>query len=80
MVKIHIYLSMTLYYTKKGEVKINMRKYVENMIDEFTINIEKYQAETSPETKKLFKPDGINLLKKNQAGLFHTTVARGLFL
>ena len=78
--KFHEYLSMSLYYTTKVEVKIDMQKYVENMIDEFTINIEKYQAETSPETKKLFKADRINLLKKNQAGLFHTTVARGLLL
>ena len=57
-----------------------MRKYVKNTVDEFTINIEKCQAVTSPETKKLFKVDVINPLNKKQAGLFHTTVARGLFL
>ena len=50
------------------------------MIDEFTINIEKYQAVTSPETKKLLKVDGINPLNKNKAGLFHTEVSRCLFL
>ena len=71
---------MTLDYTTKGEVKTDMWKYVKTMIDEFTINIEKYQAVTSPETKNLLKVDVINPLNKNQAGLFHTTVARGLFL
>ena len=50
------------------------------MIDEFKINIEKYQAVTSPETKTPFSVDGINPLNKNQYGVFHTTVDRGLFL
>ena len=37
--KFHEYMSMTLYYTTKGEVKIDTRKYVKNMIDEFPKNI-----------------------------------------
>ena len=57
-----------------------MRKYVKNIIDEFTINIEKYQLVTSPETKNLLEVNGINPLNKNQAGLFHTTVDIGLLL
>ena len=71
---------MTLYYTKKGEVKINMRKYVENMIDKFPINIEKYHVVASPATKNIFKVDRSKTLNNNKAELFHTTVARGLFL
>ena len=39
--KANEYFSMNLYYTKKGEVKIDMQKYVKNVIDEFMINIEK---------------------------------------
>ena len=39
--KANEYFSMNLYYTKKGEVKIDIQKYVKNMIDEFMINIEK---------------------------------------
>ena len=58
--KIHEYLFVTLYYTTKVEVKIDMRKYVKNIIDEFTINIEKYQAVASPETKNLLEVNGIN--------------------
>ena len=53
--KVHEYLSTNLYYTTKGEVKIDTRKYVKNMIDELTIKIEKYQAVSSPETENIFK-------------------------
>ena len=64
--KFHEYLFMNLYYTKKGEVKIDMWKYVKNMIDEFKINIEKYQAVTSPENINILKFDGSNPLNKNK--------------
>ena len=78
--KFHEYFSMNLDYTTKVEVKIGMRKYVENMIDEFTINIEKSQAVASPETKNIFKVDISKPLEKNKSELFHTTVDRGLLL
>ena len=71
---------MRLYYTTKVEVKIYMQNYVKNIIGEFSINIKKYQAVTSPATKKLFKVDRSKPLIKNKVGLFHTTVARGFFL
>ena len=65
---------MTLDYTTKIEVKIHMQKYVKNMIDEFSVNIEKYQAVTILETEKLFRVDGIKPLNNNKAELFHTKV------
>ena len=37
--KLYAYLSITLDYTTKGEVNIDMQKYIKNMTDEFTINI-----------------------------------------
>ena len=49
-VNIHEYLSMTLDYTTKVEVKIDMQKYVKNVIDEFPMNIEKCQAVAIRET------------------------------
>ena len=71
---------MTLDYTTKGEVKVDIRKYVKKIIDEFPVNIEKYQAVTSLETDNLFKVDVSKTPNKNKLELFHTTVARGLFL
>ena len=58
---------MTLDYTTKVEVKIDIGKYVKNMIDEFPINIKKFQAVTSPATYKLFNVDEIKPLNKNKA-------------
>ena len=37
--KVHEFFSMNLYYTTKGEVKMDMQKYVKKMIHEFPINI-----------------------------------------
>ena len=38
-IKFHEYFSMNLYYTTKVEVKIDIPKYVKNMIDRFPIRI-----------------------------------------
>ena len=57
---------MTSDYTTEGEVKIDMRKYVKNMIDGFPINIEKSQEVTIPETENIFKVDGTNTLNNNK--------------
>ena len=35
---------MTLEYTIKGEVKIDIRKYAKKIIDELKTKIKKYQA------------------------------------
>ena len=47
---------------------------LKKIIDEFTVNIEKYQSVTSPETENLFNMEGSNPLNKNKAELFHTSV------
>ena len=50
------------------------------MIDEFLLKTKQSQEVTIPATKNIFKVDGIILLDKNKAELFHTTVAIGLLL
>ena len=69
-----------LDYTTKGEVKLEMQKYVENMIDESLIYIKKSQVVASPETKNVFNVGGSKPLNKSKVVLFYTTVARCLFL
>ena len=71
---------MTLDYTTKGEVKVDIRKYVKNIIDEFPVNMEKYQAVTSLETDNLFKVDVSKTPNKNKLELFHTNAAIISFL
>ena len=46
--KVHEYLSNNLDYNTKGEVKMDIIKYVENIIDEFSVNIDKAQSLTGP--------------------------------
>ena len=58
---------MTFYYNTRGEENIDMRNYVENIIDEFTVNINKSQAVTIPSTDNLFKMDRRKPLKNNEA-------------
>ena len=58
---------MTSNYTTRREVKIDMRKYVKNMTDEFPLNIDKYRSVTRPATCKLFKVDVSKPLNENNA-------------
>ena len=78
--KVHEYLAMTLDYTKRGEVKIEMIQYVQNMLDTFPIKFKDGDAVNTPAADNLFKVDGSKPLEKNQAELLHTTVAKALFL
>ena len=71
--KVCEYFSMALDYTTRGEVKMDMRKYVKNMIDKYPVNIDKSQAVTRPSTDNVFKVDGSKPLNKSKAGLFHRT-------
>ena len=77
--KVHDYLGMILDYSNKNEVKIDMKYYVQNMLDQFKHPLnEKYN---SPAGENLFKINPKSpKLNKQQSEEFHTTVARGLFV
>ena len=78
--KVHEYLSMTLDYTTKREENMDMRNYVKNMIDEFPVKNQKFQAVTIPATDDLFKMYRGNPPNRNKLELYHTPVDRGLLL
>ena len=78
--KKHDYLGMILDYSSKGEVKIDMTRYVKEMIKEFPVKFEKDDTAATPATEDLFKTDDSENLDKQQAEIFHTTVAKGLFV
>jgi hypothetical protein len=49
--QVHNYLRMELDYQKQGELKINMTKYVENMLNNFPVKLGKKDlAKSQPET------------------------------
>ena len=77
--KKHKYLGMMLDYSKKGCVSIDMKKYVEDMIDAFPEEITSTAA-TPAANHLFFVRDNAKKLNDEQASTFHTIVAKGLFL
>jgi hypothetical protein len=75
--KVHDYLGMTFTYSQDG-VTVDMRKYIEAMIEEFPIDLGGSSA-TSPAADNLFDIGNSKILDKQRAEELHTFVAKGLF-
>jgi hypothetical protein len=73
--KFHEYLGMDLDYSEKGKVKIRMVPYLQSIIDEFPEEI--MGTRVTPAADYLFHVrDDASPLPEEQAGIFHRTVAR----
>ena len=77
--KRHKYLGMVLDYNKKGAVKVNMTRYVKEMVSEFPVDLGDVAVKT-PATDNIFRKDNSKRLDPTRAEIFHTFVAKGLFL
>ena len=76
--KRHDYLAMNLDYSIPGKLKVDMITYVKNMVDEFP---EEITPSKCPWNGNLFKVDEKGTkLNKEKHELFHTFVAKGLFV
>ena len=76
--KRHDYLAMVLDYSTKGKVKVDMTRYVRQMIEEFP---EPIKPQSCPWNENLFKADSSSpQLSKDKCEKFHTFVAKALFL
>ena len=51
--KVHEFLVMKFDYTKKGCVTVSMKKFVNEIIEDFT-DYRKYKSETSPDAMVIF--------------------------
>ena len=78
--KVHKYLGMTLDFRKKGKVKIRMDEYVERMLTEFPIKFKEGQGVATPATSDLLCIGKGEKLDDEKREIFHTFVAKGLFL
>jgi hypothetical protein len=78
--KVHDYLGMELDYRKQGELKIKMTKYVENMINDFPVKLGKKDVPKTPTADSLFNLGTGTKLDTKRSEIFHTFVAKGLFL
>jgi hypothetical protein len=76
----HEYLGMELDYTTKGEVKIGMTDYVKDILNTVPIKLRDKDTAKTPAGHKLFNEGNGGLLNKERAELFHTMVAKGLFI
>jgi hypothetical protein len=71
---------MEIDYTKDDKVKFNMSKYVENMLDDFPQKFKSTEVAKTPAGGGLFHQGQGGKLSQERADIYHTTVARGLFL
>jgi hypothetical protein len=78
--KVHNYLGMELDYQKQGELKINMTKYVENMLNDFPVKLGKKDVAKPPAGDNLFNLGTGAKLDTKRAEIFYTFMAKGLFL
>jgi Reverse transcriptase (RNA-dependent DNA polymerase) len=78
--QVHDYLGMELDYRKRGELKINMTKYVDNMINDFPVELGKKGVTKTPAADSLFNLGTGAKLDMKRSEIFHTSVAKGLFL
>ena len=75
---VHDYLGMNLDYTDKGKLRVDMRKYIEEMIKEFPQPVSNSK---SPWNGNLFKVDDSSPpLTSKEAETFHTFTMKGMFL
>ena len=77
--KVHKYLGMTFDFSKKGEVTVDMCKYMGKMWRDFAEKYELKSTAPTPATDELFKTDKSVKLEQEWKEDFHTYVARGLF-
>jgi hypothetical protein len=78
--QVHDYIGMELDYQKQGELKINMTKYVENMLSNFPVKLGKKDVAKTPAGDNLFNLGTGAKLDTKRLEIFHTFVAKGLFL
>jgi hypothetical protein len=77
--KEHVFLGMNIRYTGSGTAVITMKDYLKEAIQESGMKITRIAS--SPANKTLFDvDDGADLLEKGEAEMFHSVVAKLLYV
>jgi hypothetical protein len=71
---------MELDYQKQGVLKVNMTKFVENMINKFPVKLGKKDVAKTPAGDNLFNLGTGAKLDMKKSEIFHTFMAKGIFL
>ena len=77
--KRHEYLGMIFDFLKEGEVQIDMKEYMEDMIDECKYKIKEMDKAPTPMAAKGFEEDDSRKLNDKYCENFHMIVAKGLY-
>ena len=77
---VHDYLGMSFDFSEKGKVLIDMVKYIESMVDEYSVKLGASDTAPTPAADDLFAASTGQLLCKADKDEFHTFVAKGLFV
>lgn len=78
--KRHDYLGMTLDFSREGKVIVDMIDYVEKMIDTFPVKLKTTDTAKTPAADNAYSKRSNKKLSREKAEIFHTWVAKGLFL
>ena len=79
--KVHDFLGMSFDFRERGVVKIDMRKYVADMLEDFPMAMTKEMTAETPAGEKLFDVGNNNKkLTNDKREVLHSTVAKGLYL
>ena len=78
--KVHTYLGMTLDFNSAGKVKVRMDDYVDRMIEEFPIKFKESERQETPAGTNLLEEGKGAKLDKKRHEIFHSYVAKALFL
>jgi hypothetical protein len=78
--KKHDYLGMELDFSEKGKVKIGMTEYVESMLEVFPEKLKSTDTAVTPASDGLFNEGQEKKLNEERADVYHTMVAKALFL
>jgi hypothetical protein len=77
--KVHDYLAMILDFTDSGAMKVNMRYYIDGMLEDFPFPVKPLTR--APWTEKLLKVDlESKHLDDEKKGIFHTFTMKAMFL
>jgi hypothetical protein len=76
---IHDYLAMILDFTEPGAMKVDMRYYIDGMLEDFPFPVK--SIKTTPWTEKLFRVDPESKhLEDERRRIFHTFTMKAMFL
>ena len=78
--KVHEYLGMRLDYSINGKVKVDMTKYTNKLLKEFREHYKLNGSAETPAGQDLFANKGGELLSDEMREIFHTFVAKCLFM